>query len=58
MHGTQDVLVPVSNSRALCKQFGWQLCEYNACGHVPHEEYPDRFVQDVRDFLAKQRQTC
>ena len=53
IHGAGDVLVPPANSRRLARMLpGAVLAEFDACGHVPQEEQPERFVQTVRDFVA------
>lgn len=30
-----------------------ELLVYQRCGHMPHEEKPQRFVQDVAEFLER-----
>ena len=53
LHGTDDRLVPVSNSRRLAQQLGplATLVELPGCGHCPHEEYPERVAEEVSAFL-------
>lgn len=52
IHGKNDVLVPVANSRRLAKILPGATCvEIENCGHMPHEEAPARFVQEVEKFI-------
>jgi pimeloyl-ACP methyl ester carboxylesterase len=56
IHGRRDALVPAANSRRLLAVLppgSAELIEYSACGHVPHEELPERFVADVAAFLDR-----
>jgi pimeloyl-ACP methyl ester carboxylesterase len=54
VHGRQDLLVPLRNSRALMEDLKGvaRLVEVDRCGHVPHEEYPQRFADEIRRFIA------
>ncbi|CAD7704677.1 unnamed protein product [Ostreobium quekettii] len=53
VHGVNDKIIPVNNSRRLATLIpGAKLVEYADCGHVPHEEYPERFVDDVKAVVA------
>lgn len=53
IHGQQDRLVPVSNSRRLVQMLpGAELVELSACGHLPHEELPDQFIDTMQKFLV------
>jgi pimeloyl-ACP methyl ester carboxylesterase len=59
LHGVQDLLVPISNSRALVERLGGaarrvRLVEFDGCGHVPHEELP----QSVADAIAAFAEEC
>jgi pimeloyl-ACP methyl ester carboxylesterase len=55
VHGKQDALVPVSNSRRLAALLGCRLIEVERCGHQPQEEMPDEFVKWVADFMEQPR---
>jgi pimeloyl-ACP methyl ester carboxylesterase len=52
VHGKQDRLVPLSNSRRLAKAVGARCVEIDACGHVPMEEAPVEFLNAVRQFVG------
>lgn len=47
VHGKQDRLVPLSNSRRLAKAVGARCVEIDGCGHVPMEEAPIEFLAAV-----------
>lgn len=52
IHGKDDVLVPVANSKRLAKVLpGATFVEIENCGHMPHEETPERFVEEVQKFV-------
>ena len=53
VHGTDDRLVPLSNSRRLAQQLGplATLVELPGCGHCPQEEDPERVAEEVSAFL-------
>eukprot|EP00166_Cyanidium_caldarium_P004688 ctg_510.g306 len=51
VHGDQDRLVPLSNSERLARMLGCRLAVIRDCGHVPHEERPEEFMQAVLPFL-------
>ncbi|KAK9861284.1 hypothetical protein WJX84_008523 [Apatococcus fuscideae] len=54
IHGKQDYLVPLSNSRRLVQMLpNAELLEFDACGHLPQEELPGQFLQAVQTFLKK-----
>ena len=61
LHGKQDRVVPVSNSRGLLAALGGargesprvRLCELDGCGHCPQEELPDLVSAAVSDFAAE-----
>ncbi len=53
LHGENDALVPAWNSRRLAALLpGATLRVYPECGHLPMEEMPERFVEDVTQFLG------
>ena len=52
LHGTEDRIVPPSNSRALARSLpNATLVELDGCGHTPHEEAPERVQAAILDFL-------
>ena len=52
MHGTEDRMVPVSWVRAVIgRRTDWHYREYADCGHVPPLEVPDRFTDDLVQFV-------
>jgi pimeloyl-ACP methyl ester carboxylesterase len=52
VHGTRDRVVPLPNTRRLHAAIpGSALWELAGVGHVPHEEAPEDFVQQIVDFL-------
>ena len=53
LHGENDALVPAWNSRRLAALLpGAESVIYPECGHLPMEELPERFVEDVAQFLG------
>lgn len=55
VHGLQDVVVPVEQSRDLVADLvhvpgGARLVELDGCGHLPHEECPDAFRAAVETW--------
>lgn len=52
IHGANDAIVPVSTGRkvAACISSA-TFHEIPECGHLPHEEYPQKFVEIVAAFL-------
>jgi len=53
IHGLNDRIIPISNSRKLYSLIpGAEFIEYPECGHVPHEEYPQKFVDDIGSLLC------
>lgn len=53
VHGSSDALVPAANSRRLAALLpNAELLVFEGCGHMPHEECPDRFVETVQRFVA------
>jgi len=53
VHGENDVIVPASNSRALAKLLDAEIRIIPACGHMPHEEAPEEFIDIVREFIER-----
>ncbi len=50
--GDRDREVPLADGHRLNKDIpNSQLKVFEACGHLPHEEYPDEFVEVVTRFL-------
>jgi pimeloyl-ACP methyl ester carboxylesterase len=50
--GDDDRIVPTENSLRLAKDIpGAQLVVFKNCGHVPHEECPQDFLQAVEPFI-------
>ncbi|MFZ5858031.1 MAG: alpha/beta fold hydrolase [Chloroflexota bacterium] len=51
--GDDDRIVPTEQSLKLADELpNAQLVVVPQCGHVPHEEHPELFMQAVTDFLA------
>jgi pimeloyl-ACP methyl ester carboxylesterase len=50
--GRRDAIIPVSHAQALvdCLE-GVRLKVFDDCGHYPHRERPDEFVDTLRDFV-------
>lgn len=51
VHGGQDPLLPASWSRRAAARTGGELALFEACGHWPTRECPERFNERVGDFL-------
>lgn len=52
VHGADDLIVPPANSRRLAAQLpGATLAMWPGVGHMPQEEAPQRFVDEVAAFL-------
>ena len=52
VHGDEDSIVPLANSRRLAAALpGARLAVMAGCGHMPHEEDPDAFVDLVEAFV-------
>lgn len=52
--GDDDRIVPTEQSLRLAAEIpNADLVVVPQCGHVPHEECPDEFMQAVQDFLGK-----
>ena len=50
--GDRDREVPLADGHRLNEDIpNAQLKVFDACGHLPHEEYPDEFVEVVTGFL-------
>lgn len=52
VHGAEDKVVPLANSRALAAELGAALVELSGVGHCPQEEDPDGFASVVGRWLA------
>jgi pimeloyl-ACP methyl ester carboxylesterase len=57
VHGLQDVVVPIEQSRDLIVDLanvpgGARLVELDGCGHLPHEECPDAFRAAVESWWS------
>jgi 4,5:9,10-diseco-3-hydroxy-5,9,17-trioxoandrosta-1(10),2-diene-4-oate hydrolase len=51
--GRQDPIIPLAHGiRAAARIPDARLHVFEECGHVPHWEYPEEFVQVVVEFLA------
>jgi pimeloyl-ACP methyl ester carboxylesterase len=53
IHGRDDRIVPLRNSQLLAQYLGCELCIFDHCGHLPHEEMADRFIDCVERFIAQ-----
>ena len=54
IHGEQDRIVPVTNSLKLAEMI--PNCKVEIvprCGHLPHEEYPEMFIDIVSDWINR-----
>lgn len=52
--GDDDRIVPTEQSVRLAEELpNAELAVIPQCGHLPHEECPDEFMQAVQDFLGK-----
>jgi pimeloyl-ACP methyl ester carboxylesterase len=50
--GDRDAVIPISHAEALAKAVdGVSVTRFEGCGHYPHHEKPDLFVDALRDFL-------
>lgn len=58
VQGAQDSTILNTSAAAIVAQLKQrervltQYAEFQSCGHIPMEEYPDKFVGVVREFLA------
>ena len=51
--GDNDQDVPLPGGKRLHKEIpGSRLIVFQFCGHLPHEEYPEEFVEVVTDFVG------
>ena len=54
VHGSEDFIVPVSNSENLAKMIPKaQLVVMPGVGHLPHEEDPRAFLEAVTKFVLQ-----
>ena len=52
-HVARDRIVPLGNSARLAKALpGCKLSVWLDTGHLPHEEYPEKFAAEVSQFLC------
>lgn len=52
--GDTDRIVPDWNSENLAKVFpNAEFKRIENCGHLPHEETPDEFLEIVKDWLSR-----
>jgi pimeloyl-ACP methyl ester carboxylesterase len=50
--GDRDAVIPFSHAEALASAVdGVRLTRFASCGHYPHHEKPDDFVDGLREFL-------
>ena len=54
VHGSEDAIVPAGNSERLQRMVpGAKLVVMQGVGHMPHEEAPERFLDEVEAFLSE-----
>lgn len=51
VHGQQDVIVPLINSRRLVEYIPNAELSIFDCGHMPHEEMPSEFLEIAERFI-------
>jgi pimeloyl-ACP methyl ester carboxylesterase len=52
--GDNDQEIPLSFGKRLHHQIpGSRLIVFQECGHLPHEEYPEEFVEVISNFVQK-----
>ena len=52
VHGRQDLIVPLVNSERLAEYIpNTSLKVFESCGHQPHEELPEEFLQIAQEFI-------
>lgn len=52
--GDNDQDIPLSDGRRLHHEIpGSRLIVFQECGHLPHEEYPEEFVEVISNFVQK-----
>lgn len=49
--GTEDTIVPYADSVRVAEILGARFAPFEETGHIPHEERPDRFVNELYRFL-------
>ena len=50
--GDRDKVIPITHAEALASSVdGVRVTRFEGCGHYPHHEKPDAFVEALRDFL-------
>jgi pimeloyl-ACP methyl ester carboxylesterase len=50
--GDRDTVIPFAHASALAQSVdGVRVTQFRGCGHYPHHEEPNAFVNGVRDFL-------
>src|SRR6185436_19668700 len=55
--GENDIEIPLADGERLHEEIsGSRLIVFLNCGHLPHEEYPETFVDLVVDFCRSSRQ--
>ena len=54
MWGENDREVPLRDGERLHREIpASRFIVFRECGHIPHEEYPERFIEVVTDFCAQ-----
>jgi pimeloyl-ACP methyl ester carboxylesterase len=54
MWGENDREVPLRDGEKIHQEIpNSRFIVFRECGHIPHEEYPERFIEVVSDFLRK-----
>lgn len=54
--GDHDRVLPLSHGRTAMQRFeGATLSVFSGCGHFPHLQYPQRFSNELTEFLSDQR---
>ena len=52
--GENDQEIPLADGKRLHHQIpGSRLIVFQKCGHLPHEEYPEEFVEVISNFVQK-----
>ncbi len=49
--GKQDTYVPFEQSVRVADELGARLVTFEDAAHIPHEEFPERFVNEIYRFL-------
>jgi len=56
VHGENDKLIPVNNSVDLVGSLPTaRMVQFEQCGHIPHEESPERFLDAIERFKDELR---